>query len=132
MKLFSPENINKKLFPPRTERLNHRPFDKTICGERTDSSLNKNTIYQPKKIKGLTFLKNDNEKNVSLPKTASTSQNTTETVVNPLIDKKQISKELLSQIHFCRFVFKLIQRMGIKLRGKINKELKESMCGMIF
>jgi hypothetical protein len=32
-------------------------------------------------------------------------------------DKKYLSKQLLSQIHFCRFIFKLIMRMNDKLNN---------------
>ena len=34
-----------------------------------------------------------------------------------LYDKKYLSKQLLSQIHFCRFVYKLIMRMNDKLNS---------------
>jgi len=50
-------------------------------------------------------------------------------------DKKYLSKQLLSQIHFCRFLYKLIIRIKDKLSQEINEELyclKEYMSGMIF
>lgn len=45
----------------RTESMNHRPFSKSnsVYGHQ-DSSLNKNTIYQPKNMRALTFLKGNN------------------------------------------------------------------------
>lgn len=129
-------NFKKSVITQRAESLNHKPFEKSnSCYEHHESSLNKNTIYQPKKMRALTFLKgNQNEegKTFNLPKTASTLHNNTETVFSMNIDKKQISKELLSQIHFCRFVFKLLQRMKTKLKNKFSPELKECMSGIIF
>jgi DNA mismatch repair ATPase MutL len=50
-------------------------------------------------------------------------------------DRKYLSKQLLSQIHFCRFLFKLIVRIGEKLPPQTNQELeklKECMVGLIF
>ena len=50
-------------------------------------------------------------------------------------DKKYLSKQLLSQIHFCRFLYKLIMRMKDKLGEDLNQELlglKEGMVGLIF
>lgn len=70
-----------------------------------------------------TNISQDENKNFSLPKTASTIHNRTHAVletntiintnhnIKPTIDKKRISKELLSQIHLCRFVYKLLQRI---------------------
>ena len=43
------------LFPPRSESVHYRLEKTTSVSEQRDSSLNKNTIYQPKKIKGLPF-----------------------------------------------------------------------------
>ena len=54
----------------------------------------------------------ENQKHESLPKTAVSIKNKTEKEMNiHLFDYRQISKELLSQIHFTRFTFKLSQRM---------------------
>ena len=75
------------------------------------------------------------DKNTSLPKTASTINNTrtyTALESNQDINKKQISKELLSQVHFCRFVFKLLQRIENKIDGNMNEMLKKNMAGLIF
>lgn len=73
------------------------------------------------------------DKNMSLPKTASTINNQrTYTALESDIDKKQISKELLSQVHFCRFVYKLLQRINNKIDGKVHSALKENMNGLIF
>eukprot|EP00919_Chromeraceae_sp_WS-2016_P006067 GHVR01014261.1.p1 GENE.GHVR01014261.1~~GHVR01014261.1.p1 ORF type:complete len:106 (+),score=10.56 GHVR01014261.1:4301-4618(+) len=101
---------------------------------------------------------------MSLPKTATTN-NITETLISPTnnqntnpifthnnlnfteasqkniydhsrkIDKKVLSKQLLSQVHFCRFLYKLIMRVDSKLKEDLAKELiylKEGMCGLIF
>ena len=73
------------------------------------------------------------EKHISLPKTASTiNNNRTHTGSEMDIDRKQISKELLSQVHFCRFVFKLLQRINHKIDGKISSTVKDKMHGIIF
>jgi hypothetical protein len=37
-----------------------------------------------------------------------------------ITDKKLISKQLLCQIHFCRFVYKLIMRISSKLSNGMN------------
>jgi hypothetical protein len=72
-------------------------------------------------------------KNTSLPKTASTmNQNRTETTIESDSRRKQTSKELLSQIHFCRFIYKLLQRIEGKMNGEIGSRLKENMWGLVF
>jgi tRNA 2-selenouridine synthase SelU len=46
-----------------------------------------------------------------------------------------LSKQLLSQIHFCRFLYKLVVRMRDRLGQETNEELsplKELMAGLIF
>lgn len=80
-----------------------------------------------------------------MPKTASTIHNRTHTALETnktintgenakvSIDRKQISKELLSQIHLCRFVYKLLQRILQNLdSGYGADELQSSMKGLIF
>ena len=50
-------------------------------------------------------------------------------------EKKTISKILVSEIHFCRFLYKLIVRMRDKLSAELNDDLstlKEFMSGLIF
>lgn len=50
-------------------------------------------------------------------------------------DKKYLSKQLLSQVHLCRFLYKLIMRMQEKLSSSENEELatlKEYMTSLIF
>jgi hypothetical protein len=50
-------------------------------------------------------------------------------------DRKLLAKQLLSQIHLCRFMYKLIMRMGDRLSEQRNDELtnlKDSLTGMIF
>lgn len=124
-----------------------------------DTSLNKNSINTPKNLQKFTFLKgksNTNtsipceDKNTSLPKTASTINNNTQTTLDhqpgtinhigakhsrnqheTSIDRKQISKELLSQIHMCRFVYKLLQRVMSTLQNCSN-DLKTTMAGFVF
>ena len=89
----------------------------------------------PKNLRRFTFLSNnEDKKNLSLPKTASTlnEQNQPSLLSPPiLIDKKQISKELLSQIHFCRFVYKLLQRIDTTIDGSIGNDLRTSMNGIL-
>ena len=73
------------------------------------------------------------DKHNSLPKTASTiNNNRNNTTSETDIDRKQISKELLSQVHFCRFVFKLLQRINHKIDGKISASVRDRMQGIIF
>lgn len=48
------------------------------------------------------------------------------------MDKKLISKQLLSQIHFCRFLYKLLKRIDEKINGNISHDLKEAMSTLIF
>ena len=73
------------------------------------------------------------DKHNSLPKTASTiNNNRNYTGSENDIDRKQISKELLSQVHFCRFVFKLLQRINNKIDGKISNSVRDRMHGIIF
>lgn len=109
--------------------------------DRHETSLNKNSINTPTNIKRMTFLQTQTQEdaknhNFSLPKTAATISNKTEhficpsnhTINNvealtqkeinihqslkePCYDKKGLSKQLLSQIHFCRFLYKLLIRM---------------------
>lgn len=107
--------------------------------DRHETSLNKNSINTPTNVKRLTLMQASDDlkdfKNCSLPKTAGTISNKTEhfiSVSNKNIvnsdaltqkeinipvkeeinyDKKQLSKQLLSQVHLCRFLYKLIIRM---------------------
>lgn len=98
--------------------------DEDQTHKRHETSLNKNTINTPKNMRRFTFLKGgaagsigtvgaiEDGKNPSLPKTASTiNNNRTQTILSSEANRKQVSKELLSQVHFCRFVFKLLQRI---------------------
>lgn len=121
-------------------------YDDDEAPHRHDTSLNKNTINTPKNLKRFTFLKGaggsinnapfedaKDPKGNSLPKTASTINNRTQT--NLEVDannRKLISKQLLSQVHFCRFVYKLLQRIQTKIGGAISENLKSSMSGLIF
>lgn len=53
----------------------------------------------------------------------------------PAYDRKLLAKQLLSQIHLCRFMYKLIMRMGDRLSQQRNDELaalKDSLTGAIF
>ena len=64
MNVFKGESFSykKSMISQRTESLNHRPFEKSnSCFEHQDTSLNKNTIYQPKNMRALTFLKGNAE-----------------------------------------------------------------------
>ena len=58
MDCFKGQNPTKNSFlPPRSESVHYR-FEKTSSvHDQRQISLNKNTIYQPKNIKGLPFLK---------------------------------------------------------------------------
>ena len=52
-----------------------------------------------------------------------------------MVDRKYLSKQLLSQIHFCRFVYKLVMRMSQNLSENLNQELttlKEQIIGVLF
>lgn len=133
--LYTSENT---IFDSRNNNIK-RPYD------RHDTSLNKNSINTPTNLKRMPlFPANDELKsqNLSLPKTAATinktehfiSNNEIQTISNdePLTqkqinvyestkdinsyDKKYLSKQLLSQIHFCRFLYKLI----VRIREKLN------------
>ena len=122
--------------------------EEELYPRRHETSLNKNTINTPKNMRRFTFMKGTSnnlstntggtttyieEKNMSLPKTASTINNQrTYTALESDVDRKQISKELLSQVHFCRFVYKLLQRINSKIDGRINQSLKDNMSGLIF
>ena len=48
------------------------------------------------------------------------------------MDRKLVSKELLSQVHFCRFVYKLVQRIDNKIQGEISQGARDRMYGIIF
>lgn len=120
-------------------------YEEDELPHRHDTSLNKNTINTPKNLKRFTFLKGaggsintgpfedaKDAKGNSLPKTASTINNRTQTNLEVDVNRKLISKQLLSQVHFCRFVFKLLQRIQTKIGGAASEQLKASMCGVIF
>lgn len=52
-----------------------------------------------------------------------------------VVDKKMLSKHLLSQIHFCRFLYKLLMRIQGKLSEEINlqcMDMKQMMTGLLF
>lgn len=151
--LYSTEN---SIFDGRNNHINKKNEAKDH--NRHETSLTKNSINTPSNLKRLTFLQSHQEDqkshNFSLPKTAATISNKTEhfitssnqTITNDATadvtqhrevhyDKKQLSKQLLSQIHFCRFLYKLIVRMREKLNSEVNEELsslKEFMTGLIF
>jgi hypothetical protein len=158
-------NVNKHLysttdhshFDGRNNNI-RRPFD------RHETSLNKNSINTPTNVKRTTLIQASDDlknQNCSLPKTAGTISNKTEhfitasnkNIVNNDIltqkeinvqhsakeelnyDKKYLSKQLLSQVHLCRFLYKLIIRMNEKLSEVENEELttlKEYMTSLIF
>ena len=131
---------------------------------RHETSITKNTVNTPTNIKRMTFLHSNNDEkpsNFSLPKTAATISNKTEHTITssnkhiyqtealtqkqiniqPPVkeqisyDKKYLSKQLLSQVHLCRFLYKLLARMNEKLDKDENDELqslKEYMVGLIF
>jgi hypothetical protein len=48
------------------------------------------------------------------------------------VDKKLLSKQLLSQIHFCRFLYKLLKRIEEKINGNVSDGLKDLMSSLIF
>jgi len=47
-------------------------------------------------------------------------------------DKKVLSKQLLSQIHFCRFIYKLLLRIKDKIDNNISEGLKNQLISLIF
>jgi hypothetical protein len=54
---------------------------------------------------------------------------------DPAYDRKHLAKQLLSQIHLCRFMYKLIIRMADRLSQPRNDQLtalKHSLTGAIF
>ena len=74
----------------------HRSSDVQVS-EKQESSLTKNTVTTPKNLRRFTFLKNnDDKKNLSLPKTASTLHEPHQpSLLSPppaSIDKKLMSK----------------------------------------
>lgn len=79
-------------------------------------------FYQP--------VSRDDQKGCSLPKTAATIKNKTEKDLAPIIDIKQTSKEVLSQIHFFRFTYKLAQRINKNQSNEL--ELKNSLTDNMF
>ena len=71
---------------------------------------------------------NRTEQTITSNKTINTSEALTQKEVNveraketdkkeANYDKKVLSKQILSQIHFCRFLYKLLVRMSDKLSG---------------
>lgn len=47
-------------------------------------------------------------------------------------EPKKIFDHLISQIHFCRFLFKLIERISKGYNIDTNKKIRKMMCGLIF
>jgi len=131
---------------------------------RTDTSLNRNTVNTPKNFNRLNFIKNANNsvsdlkenKNTSVSKqsletaktktefliSATSNQHLTSNVSGfnstqksfsnfrstnniTIIDKKLVSKHLLSQIHFCRFMYKMLMRIESKLSFEFNHRFNE-------
>lgn len=100
-----------------------------------DTSLTKNIVQTPKNMRRFAFLKGgcgDDINNTTLPKTASTINDASQKNILPLIDKKKVSKELLSQVHFCRFVYKLLQRIDTCIDGDILEDVRDSMGAVLF
>lgn len=48
------------------------------------------------------------------------------------IQKRMISKQLLSQVHFCRFLYKLIANMEAGNSYKVKSELENKLKGLLF
>lgn len=116
--------------------------------DRHDTSLNKHSLTNQFQLKKATLLQSEEFKTNTMLKTAATISNKTEHFIansnqqiphvdNSLTqkdislfqskdasyDRKYLSKQLLSQIHLCRFLFKLILRIGEKLPPQTNQEL---------
>lgn len=49
-----------------------------------------------------------------------------------VVDPRKLFDHLISQIHFCRFLFKLIERISKGYNIDSNKMVRTLMCGMIF
>ena len=92
--------------------LKHLPQKSENLLERNNHfSSSKNSL---KKLTKMNFYPPKEElKSCSLPKTAATIKTkTSEKDLNSSMEIKQTSKELLSQVHFFRFVYKLVQRIN--------------------
>ena len=48
------------------------------------------------------------------------------------LDKKAILEALVSQIHFCRFTFKLLERLKKLMKFQISQEFEDAITGFIF
>ena len=48
------------------------------------------------------------------------------------IQKRQLSKQLLSQIHFCRFVYKLISSIDIGLSYEISLHARDELILFLY
>ena len=151
-------NVNRHLYS--TENSIFDGKNNNIRRGERETSINKNSISNQNHFKKMALLQTNDEfkmNKFTLPKTAATvSSNKTEhflpasnkTINEPLTqkdiaaqpssdgyDRKYLSKQLLSQIHLCRFMYKLLMRMEEKLNAQRNEELeqlKDCMCGMIF
>lgn len=50
----------------------------------------------------------------------------------PAIQKRMISKQLLSQVHFCRFLYKLIANIDIGISYETNQDIREKLVTLLF
>lgn len=48
------------------------------------------------------------------------------------IQKRMISKQLLSQVHFCRFLYKLIANIEAGSSYELNAELQRTLTNLLF
>ena len=67
----------------------------------------------------------------NLGRTTATIGKSTETTFN-ILDIKKTLEQLISQIHFCRFLFKLIDRLNKSFNLDINKRIRIKMTSIIF
>lgn len=50
----------------------------------------------------------------------------------PAIQKRMISKQLLSQVHFCRFLYKLIANIEAGSSYEVSSEVRAKLKSLLF
>lgn len=83
-----------------------------------------NNLRMTKNLKG-DFLQ------TQIPKTAMESKSVEKEYLSA-VQKRVISKQLLSQIHFCRFTYKLIIGLQSKLCFEVCQPLKRLLSTLLF
>lgn len=65
-----------------------------------------------------------------IPKTAI--QTKIEKEYLPAIHKRAISKQLLSQVHFCRFLYKIIGNVDLGISYEFNEDVRKQLVTLLF